>query len=212
VNTERLAAVAEKHAQAEGDVQAGLSPDLDPDYPLHTAGRFVAAFPLTGEENALALSRANRVDAVMAAAQAVREAAREEPAGGDYVDELANEAFMAAAEAAAARKAGSDSAAYAALERAFERVKEAERNAERVRGVMVGLDSESFTRCEHCLELEQKIVTLRRTAESLSKQLAASSSKLVSEVARARAEGREEGRAAANDDTEAAREREGAGW
>ena len=57
--------------------------------------------------------------------------------------------------------------------------------------------------CAHCLELEQQVVTLRRTAERLSKQLVASSSRLVSEVARARAEGREEGRAA---------KREGTGW
>jgi hypothetical protein len=36
--------------------------------------------------------------------------------------------------------------------------------------------------------------------------------KLVGEVALARAEGREEGRSAANDDEEASREREGSGW
>ena len=84
--------------------------------------------------------------------------------------------------------------------------------------------------CERCLELETQIVTLKRTAQRLSRQLVgavarareeglatgmAAGVKLAQEVGRAGielGEAKAMAREAARDDADAAKEREGAGW
>jgi len=84
--------------------------------------------------------------------------------------------------------------------------------------------------CERCLELETQIVTLKRTAQRLSRQLVgavtrvreeelatgmAAGVKLAQEVGRAGielGEAKAMAREAARDDEDAAKEREGAGW